>query len=255
MQLPGSEYALWIIGTALRILLCIMILRHRTYRQIPFFSAFVLFAVFRSLLLWWVYHDPRIEDGIEFNTYWLTQLVLVTGRGLAVVEICWLTLRAHRGVWALAWRLLAAVGTCLLVFAVIAGIEELHRVSPFVLRVERGLELGVIALLITLFAVCRYYGVQADPLVKYVAIGLGLHAAIQAMNNTAFYSTRVASWWAITRTMSFNVSLLVWCWALGKPMLLPDRPNDSTAAAYDQLAPEVNFRLRQLNHRLLEMLK
>jgi hypothetical protein len=75
------------------------------------------------------------------------------------------------------------------------------------------------------------------------------------MNNTAFYSTKISSWWALTRTMSFNVSLLVWCWALRKPMPVPESPRELEPGVYDHLAPQVSYRLRQLNDRLLEMLK
>lgn len=257
MPLPTSEYVLWIAGMALRVLLCTLLLRHRIYRHLPVFSTFIFLTVPRSLLLWWIYHDPRMEDGIVFNTYGVTQLVLVTARGLVAAEICWLVLREHRGVWALAWRLLAGVGTCLAAFAVLAALHERNWSFAVVSRAERGLELTVIGVLVTLFAVSRYYGVRIGPTVKYVAIGLGLHAAAQAINNTVAYAwfESFEAWWRIIRTLSFDVVLLVWCWALRKPVLLDDRPNALRPEAYEELAPEVNFRLRQLNGRLLEILK
>jgi hypothetical protein len=225
------------------------------YAQLPVFFGFLILSTARSLILWWIYHVPGEEDGILFNTYWVTQFLVVAGRGLVAAEICWLVLRAHPGVWALSWRLLAAVGIGLVGFAVIAGVEELQRVSPFVLRVERSLELSVIGLLVALFAVCRYYDIRVQPAVKYLAIGLGLHAVAQVVNDTAFYSTRISSWWAIMRPLSFNLTLLVWCWALRKPVALAERPRELQSEVYEKLVPEVNLRLRRLNERLLEMLK
>jgi hypothetical protein len=257
MQLSGPDYALWITGIALRVLLCGLLLRHQTYRQVPIFSAFIFLTVGRSLLLWWIYHDPRMEAGIVFNTYWVTQLVLVAARGLAAAEICWLVLREHRGVWALAWRLLAAVGTCLVVFALLAALHERSWVFSVIGRAERGLELTVIGVLVTLFAVSRYYGVRIEPAVKYLAIGLGLHSAVQALNDTIVYAWTESfeAWWRIIRTLSFDMALLVWCWGLRKPVLVTDRPTELQPEVYEQLAPQVNYRLRNLNDRLLEMLK
>jgi hypothetical protein len=257
MQISGSEYAFWITGTALRVLLCTLLLRHRSYRQIPIFSTFIFLGTLQSLLLWWIYHDPRMEAEFVFNTYWGTQLFLVTARGLAAAEICWWVLRGHRGVWALAWRLLMGVGTCLVAFAVLAALHERNWVFAIVSRAERGLELTVIGILVTLFSVCRYYSVQIDPAIKYLAIGLGMHASVQAINNTIAYAwlENFEAWWRAIRGLTFDVTLVLWCWGLRKPMPVPESPRELEPAVYEELAPQVSYRLRQLNERLLEMLK
>jgi hypothetical protein len=257
MPLSPADYVVWAAGTVLRLVLCTLILRHRAYRQIPFFSAFVFLATVRTLALWWIYHDPDIEAGIVFNVYWATQMLQVASRGLAAGEICWLVLRAYPGIWALTWRLLAGVGGALVVFALLGALEETRWVPPVVLRAERGLELAVIGLLVALFAVTRYYGIRVAPVVKYLALGLGVHAVIQSLNNSLFQmSANFEAWWGGIRVMSLNLALFVWILGLRQPIALPARPTAQLySEPYEQWAPQVSHRLRELNERLLGMLR
>lgn len=258
MQLSPADYALWGAGTVLEVLLCGLVLRYRAYRQIPFFSAYLFLTTARTLSLWWIYHDPNLEAGIVFNAYWVTQLLQVAARGLAAAEICWLTLGAHRGVWALAWRLLAGVGAALIIVAAASAFENTNWVGAFIYRGERGLELAITSLLVALFSVCRYYRVRVEPVVKYLALGLGLYAVIQAINNSFVYAwfASFLPWWNQVRTLSFDVALLIWCWGLRKPVELPAAtPAMLEPEVYEQLTPQVSYRLRELNARLVEMLK
>jgi hypothetical protein len=258
MQLTLADYALWGAGTLLRLVLCSLLLRRRTYREIPFFSAFVFLATARTLALWWIYHDPTLEPGIVFNFYWVTQLLNVTARGLAAAEVCWLALRAHRGVWALAWRLLAGVAVILTVFAGVAAWRSARWIDAVALRAERGLELAVVGLLFALFAVSRYYGVRVQVTVKYIAGGLAFHAAIQMINNSLMFG-HVESffpWWSAFRVLSLDIALAIWCWGLQRAVTVAEpEPVMLPPQVYDELAPQVSYRLRELNDRLLEMLK
>ena len=258
MQLSPADYALWVAGTLLRLLLCSLLLRRKTYREIPFFSALVFLATVRTLSWWWIYHDPTLEPGMVFNFYWVTQLLNVAARGLAAAEVCWLTLRGHRGVWALAWRLLAGVGVVLAVFAGVAAWQNTQWIDAVALRAERGLELAVAGLLLALLAVSRYYGIRVQATTKYIAMGLGFHAAIQVINNSFMYAwfQNFFPWWASIRVLSFDLALLIWCWGLRSPVKVAEpEPVLLEPQVYDELAPQVNYRLRELNSRLLEMLK
>ncbi len=258
MQLSPADYALWLAGTLLQLILCSLLLRRRAYGEIPLFCTYVFLATARSLSLWWIYHDPTLEAGMVFNFYWVTQLLNVTARGLAAAEVCWLALRAHRGVWALAWRLLAAVGAVLTAFAGMAAWQNTRWIDAVVLRAERGLELAVAGVLLALLAVSRYYGIQVQATAKYIAIGLGLYAAIQMINNSFMfaYFQNFFSWWNVFRVLSLDIALVIWCWGFrGLVTVAEPEPVLLEAKVYDELAPQVNYRLRELNSRLLEMLK
>jgi hypothetical protein len=258
MPLSLVEYAVWIPGTLLRLLLCSLLLRRSTFREIPFFSAFVFLATARTLSLWWIYHDPTLESGIVFNFYWVTQLLNVAARGLAAAEVCWLALRAYRGVWELAWRLLAGVGLALTAFAAAAALSNTRSIAAVALRSERGLELAVAGLLLVLLAFSRYYGIRVPLVVRYIAAGLGLHAGIEVINDSFMYAWFASffPWFAGIRVMSFDIALAIWCWGLRHPVAFAEpKPVLLEAQVYDEVTPQVSRRLRELNSRLLEMLK
>jgi hypothetical protein len=258
MQLSPADYAIWVAGTVLRLLLCCLLLRGRTYRQLPFFSAFVFLATARTLALWWIYRDPTLEPGVVFNLYWVTQLLNVGARALAAAEVCWLTLRAHPGVWALTWRLLAGIGVVLVTFAGLAAWQNTRWIDAVVLRAERGLEFAVAGLLLALLAVSRYYGIRLLTPIRYIAIGLVFHAAIQIVNDSFMYDWfhSFFPWWASIRVLSFDLALLIWCWGLRQPVTVPAAaPVLLEPHIYEELTPQVSYRLRELNSRLLEMLK
>jgi len=258
MHLTPSDYVLWVAGTGLRILLCTFLLRNRTFRQLPFFSIFIFLSTAWTLSFWWIYHDPTIEPGIILNAYWFSQFTQVIARGLAVAEICWLVLGAHRGIWKLTWRLLAGVGMVLVASAAMAAIESPAFFAPVVLRGERGLELTVIGLLVALLAVCRYYGIRMQSAVRWLALGLGLYALIQTANNTFLYDwfNTYFPMWGKIRVLSFDIALAIWSWGLRQPVLLT-RPDTELLdrGVYEQVVPQVSYRLQELNARLLEMLK
>lgn len=258
MQLSPADYALWGAGTLLQLLLCYLILRGKAYQQIPCFAAYVFLATARTLSLWWIYHDPTLEPGMVFNLYWVTQSLNVGARGLAAAEVCWLTLRAHPGVWALTWRLLAGVGVILTTFAGLAAWQNTRWIDAVVLRAERGLEFAVAGLLLALVAVSRYYGIQVAPPIRYLALGLAIYSVIQIVNNSFMYQWFASffPWWASIRVLSFDLALFVWCWGLRQPVTLPrTTPVLLEPGVYEEVAPQVSFRLRELNNRLLEMLK
>ena len=258
MQLSPADYALWVAGTLLQLVLCSVLLRRRTHRAIPLFSVYVLLTTTRTLSLWWIYHDPTLEPGKVFNFYWVTQLLNLTACGLAAAEVCWLTLRLHRGVWALTWRLLAGVGVVLTVFAGAAAWQNTRWIDAVVLRAERGLELAVAGLLLALFAVSRYYGIRLQPTLRYIAIGLGFHAAIQVINNSLMfgYFQGFFPWWNVLRVLSFDIAVVIWCWGMRHPVTVAEpEPVLLEPRVYNELAPQVTYRLRELNSRLLEMLK
>lgn len=256
MHLSPSDYALWSFTTLLEIVLCTLIVRFRTYRVIPFFSAYLFLAAARSLSLWWIYHDRRLEAGVVLNLYWVTQLILVVGRGLAAAEVCRLALREHRGVWGLTWRLLAGVGLALVVFAGVAVLHDTSWIAPVTLRGERGLELAIAAVLAAVVAVCRYYGIRLSAPVKLLGLGLAQFSIIKAINNSFMYAqlTNFFPMWRVIHLVSFAAALVFWYAALRKP-LEATVPRLLEPESYEEMAPAVSYRLRQLNDRLLEMLK
>ncbi len=264
MQLSSSDHLLWGAGTLLEVILCVLIVRRGLYRRLPFFSTYLALVFARSTLMWWAYRVLGYGSPSSFYIAWITQGILLLARGLAVAELCWSSLRAYRGIWALTWRLLAAIALALVVHAGLSAAGNRSWIAPFVLTAERGLELAAVGILVLLLAACRYYEIRLELVQKMILLGLGFYSAIQVLNNsfmrewlTQFsHSTPSFYLWNGIRLASFQVALVIWLLALRNPLpAAAPAPALLPQEVYDDLAPQVNYRLRLLNQRLLEMLK
>ena len=256
MHLTLGESLLGAASTLLELLVCAFAFRRRLYLRLPFFTAYLALLVGRTLILWWFYLGPGYGSRVSFYYFWVSQGILLAARAAAVAEIAWRALRGYRGVWALGWRVLLIIALFLLLHATLDARGSRPWISPFILTAERGLELAAVGILVLLLAICRYYGIQLEPVQKMIALGMGLYSAVQVLNNSVLRVTHYFAMWNEIRIVSFQVALVIWLVALRKPLpatapappLLPQR-------VYDELSPQVNYRLRALNQRLLEILK
>ncbi len=257
MHLTLWIYVLLGGNSLLEVVVCAYAFR-RLYLRLPLFTAYLTLLFLRNLALWWFYLGPGYESRAAFDYFWVTQGLLLVARGAAIAEIAWRTLHEYRGVWELSSLLLVGIALFLLVQAGMGALGNRSWLAPFILTAERGLELAAVVILVSLFALSRYYGILLEPVERTVALGLGVYSALQVMNNSFMreWLTRYFHWWAHIRVISFLVALAIWWWALRKP-LPAEQPKRALLSqdVYDELAPQVNFRLRRLNDRLLELLK
>ncbi|MGH9729711.1 MAG: hypothetical protein ACRD4V_14135 [Candidatus Acidiferrales bacterium] len=200
-----------------------------------------------------------ITSHTSFNVYWTLQAAQVLIRAVVVYEICHELLSLYMGIWKVCRPLLIMLGVILTSIAAFTARRTVHPISATTLMAERGLELTVVSILIFGLIFCRYYHVQIDRSLAWIALGLGFYSAVQVANNTF-----LGNWlthanfpiWEDLRLASFNIATVFWLVALWKP--LPARqpaPVLLTHGEYEVLAPQVTLRLRELNARLLEMWK
>ena len=258
MHLTFGNYVLLGGNSLLAAVVCAYAFRRRLYLRLPLFTAYLTLLFLRDLAMWWFYLGPGYDSRAAFDSFWVTQGILLAARGAAIAEIAWRALHRYRGVWALGSLLLLGIALLLLVQAGFSALGNRSWIAPFVLTAERGLELAAVVILVTLFYLSRYYGIRMEPVQRIVALGLGIYSAAQVINNSFMreWLTRYFSWWAHVRVISFFVALGIWWLALRKPLPAEQpKPVLLSQDVYDELAPQVSFRLRKLNDRLLEMLK
>ena len=258
MHLIPQDYLLGATALVLEVLVCACAFRRRLYLRLPFFTIYLALVLARTLFGWLVYSAWGYESRIAFYFFWVSQAMLVAARAAAIAEIAWRALRDYRGIWALAWRLLCGIALLLLVNAALDAHASKSRIATFVLSAERGLELAAAVVLLTLLFVSGYYGIRLEPVQRMVALGLGFYSTIQVLNNSiaSEWLSQFFHWWASIRMISFQVALLIWWWALRKPLpAVTAAPVLLSQNVYDELTPQINHRLRLLNQRLLEILK
>ncbi len=258
MPLSSTELLLWALSTLLQLGLCVLIFWRGLHRRLPLFTSYVVLVLLFGPLLWWVYRHWGFGSRQAWYFAWSAQGVVLFARGLAVAELCWKILRAYSGVWGLAWRALVLLSVMLTVRATVYAQGDAHWVVPFVLTAEQGLEIMIAAVLLALLATCAYYRISVEPSYQWIAVGLCFYSIIQALNNSFLrnWLTTHIFFWNGVRLLSFEVAIVVWCLALWKP-LPAERPAPVLLSqqVYDELTPQVNYRLRMLNQRLLEILR
>lgn len=258
MQLPPSEYVLWMVTTLLKLSVCALAIRRELFKYLPLFTTYLALTTARELLFWWIYHAFGYHSVIAFYAFWISQAILLVGRAAAVAELAWRALREYRGIWALAWRVLCGIALFLLLDAALGTRGSVSRLAAFIVTAERGLELAVVGILVILLGICRYYRIPLGPVQRIVALGLGCYSAIQVLNNSFLreWLTSYFPVWNEVRMVSFQMALMLWLVALRKPV-----PDTAPAPAllpqkiYDEISPQINYRLRVLNQRLQEILK
>jgi hypothetical protein len=258
VPLNSIEILLWALGTLLQLSLCALIFWRGLHRRLPIFTSYAVLVLFGAILVWWVYHHWGYQSRTGWYFAWAAQGVALFARGAAVAELCWRILRAYSGVWGLAWRVLALLAILLTAQAMVAAEADAHWVVPLVLTADRGLETMIAAVLLALLATCAYYRIRVEPPYRWIVVGLCFNSIIQALNNSFlrnWLSIHIFFWNGV-HLASSDIAIVVWCVALWKPLPV-ERPAPVLLGqqAYDELTPQVNYRLRMLNRRLLEILR
>ncbi len=258
MQLSALQSVVGWGVVLLEVVLCVLIVRRGLYRRLPFFSTYVVLVIASDIGRWLVYQRWGYDSWTAWYFGWVSQGVLFLMRGVVVAELCWSSLQSYRGIWALAWRVLCGVALLLLLVAALNAGRNADWVLSFVLTAERGLELAAAVVLLSLLLISAYYRIRIEFVPWMLALGLCFYSTVQVLNNSFMHDwlTHYLFFWNGVRIGSYQVALLIWLLALRKP--LPARapaPVLLPQNVYDELSPQVNYRVRVLNERLLELLK
>src|SRR5713226_4028045 len=163
--LANWQQWLWALQICVQISLCYLIIRRSAYKHLHFFIIYLVSDLARSGMIFESYRLWGFASWTSYIVVWSTQAVVVVARGLAVAELCKNCLLAYEGIWALGWRILAGVGA-------------------MVLAADRGLELALVAVLLSLLIFVRYYGVALNRTHKALAVGFCFFSCVFVLNDT-----------------------------------------------------------------------
>jgi hypothetical protein len=237
MQLGKPELLLWYLGLFLRLGVCVFMFRRRLYRQLPVFSGYVVADFVRGLFIYGVYHSMGYASRQAFYSFWITQAVLLGWRAAAAGELAWMASRRYLGLRVvLKWGVvlvLSILATLVFWFA----LESPSKLPPFLLALERDLELAIALVLLALFWLAGHYQFGFARVQRWIAVGLFVYSVAQVVNNVISmqWLRPYFHWWGIVRLVSFHVALVIWLLALAKPVEepVPDQSIDlQTARAF-----------------------
>jgi len=272
MHISPISYAIWIVGAPLEMLVCVLAFRRGLHHQLPFFTAYLIAHMAKTSFLWAVYREVGFGSWAGYECSWTATAVALAAQYLLIGELSYRLLRAYTGIWALAWRILLVVSAAFTLSAAIDSATHPYRLATFVLTLDRDLRLTAVGVLIALLLIGRYYGLELDHVERRIAAGLCVYAVVDMIANATMahamathltswigygaWAQQTQVWWNVARSLPSLAVLSVWAATLWQPVLAA-RPAPALlpAMAYRELSPAVNFRLKALNGRLLELLK
>jgi hypothetical protein len=197
--------------------LLLTLLRRRSYKAVPYFFAYVAFAVAADLARF-VAHGHRHS---YYLTYWITE----AGYDLLGILVMYEVLRTALGNLTRArWArlifpavLVAGIGMSITRASVVpsrlSGIEFYIAVGEIAVRF---VQVFVFAGLVTLVPLL---GLKWRQYPFGVATGFGLYATVMLLTTTKFsdFGTRFKLLWGWSSLVAYSVSVLIWIWFFSVP--------------------------------------
>ncbi len=263
------------------IVLCGFVFSRKVQRILPFFAAYACVILTCTIGVWLTYQYFGFTSPPSYYAYWGSILLNAGARSLAIAELCQYGLRAYRGIWALAWRVLTAMSVLLFARAAMDAWGQPNKVAIYGATLDRDLSLASIVILAALLLIRAYYGLALEPLQKSIAIGICFICAVDVIGNVIlrnlftgylfpwFLTSQKALWpalrpriehvvdmWSTVHLFSFMFAMGIWSFALRKPVPAPSKsPVLLPAEVYREMSPAINMRLTTFNDRLVELLK
>jgi hypothetical protein len=249
----------WAASFAMQLALCGILVILRNVRRLPFFTAYICLNVAQGLFLYAIYQHYGQYSHAAFLAGWSSETITLLARLLATVEILHLVLIPYRGIWGLAWRLVAGTSVVVLI-CVVATSQEDPQLA--VMRADRGFNLIFAAALISCLALIRYYSIRIESAYKSLLVGFCFYSCVKILLDTVLYDflyhqhLQYTSLWQILSVSPYLLVLLFWMVALAHP--LPARREQYSVlptSVYGRISPEINLQLQAINTQLMNFFK
>ena len=249
-QLPTFTLITWGLGTLLTLILLIRMAISGQCRDYPVFSLYLACNFLQAALVAYLYQWYGFTSMRTYQLAWTTQALVVVARAVSAGEVCHKILGKFKGVWAMSVRILVACGILVFCAALYFGKSGYEFA---VLRLEIGLESFIATTIVGLFWFARYYQVQIPSPTGLLGLGLGLNSCSRILNDVVFeqFVKSYQPVWNYVSSAAFIAILVLWIWALWKPVeLQASEPRLRAKQVYQNLMPQVNHRLLELNEQL-----
>lgn len=248
---PYLGNALWVLASSLQAALLLTLFIRKLYKSCPALCAYLALNLVSSfVMVLAVYPLVGFNSLVAWRVGWASQGIIVAARAVAVGEFCYNVMGRFQGIWALGWRILAAIAVVVLLAGIGLGRHDLRLL---VLTTDLGFEMAIAAAVVGLFVFAKYYDFRISDPLRSLGIGFCLYSCFNAVND-AFLQQFLAHYrdlWNHVGTVAFIASLAIWFRAYLRPVELPKpRVEMLDRNVYGTLMPEVNRRLQLLNDEL-----
>ena len=252
-----TRYVQWVweLSVAAQITVCAVLFFKGNFRRLPLFTMYVLSNICQAVALYLIYTRVGFQSRAAVLIGWSSQCVPQLFRVLAISEVLRLVIKPYRGIWGLAWRLLAVAFGVVFSFALIDSGRDL---SWAIALADRGFHLAFAVALVACLLLVHYYSVHIHPVYKALLGGFCFYSCTVVTANTIgrtlflHGNSDFRMGWQLLTMGTFVAVLAVWAVALRTP--LPERAQPQVppgaARTYWEMSPRINERLRLLNEQL-----
>jgi hypothetical protein len=241
---------LWAANAALQLLIVSLIFTRRHYRTLPLFTSYIILNLCQAALLLPVYSHFGLASPTSYHIFWITQAVAMLAQTLASTELLHRALWDYPGIWALAWRLVMVAVTIVVIYSWATADRE----SQWgLLTADRGYYLTFAVAMVSCLLLVRYYSISIDPVYKVLLGGFCLYSCATVLSDSLYKWLYLRKFkfltdvWNDSEMVVFFFVLLVWTVALRLPVRVLAQSAPPDQASYDQLSPQLNARLREIN--------
>ena len=256
-NIPPLALALWALSIGAQILVLTLLVAKGHVRALPLFTIYITLNLCQAALLIIVY------SRFLFNSYdaqvlsWFSEGITLIAQAFASTEVLHRVLRPYRGIWALAWRLLAI--TSFLVVCYAAGSAK-QNPEWILMILGRGFHLTFTVATVSCLLLIRFYEIPVHRVYKALLTGFCLFSCSVVIADTllpvltARHNSGYSEIWNSLALAVFVIVQIVWTFALREPLAVP-RDQAVLPATYARFSPEINLRLRALNELLCKFWK
>jgi hypothetical protein len=256
-NIPPVALGLWALSIIAQLAVLTLLLLKGHFRGLPLFTIYIILNLCQAGLLIIVYSRLIFASHDAQVLFWFSEAITLIAQAFAATEILHHVLRPYRGIWALAWRLLAITSSAVVLYVAASAKED----PDWILMIaSRGFHLTFTIATVSCLLLIRFYEIPVHRVYKALLTGFCLFSCSIVIADTllpilrARHNMHYAAIWNSLALAVFVVVQIVWTVALREPLTVP-RDLAVLPATYARISPEINLRLRALNEVLCKFWK
>lgn len=256
IQSSVLEHLPAVLSTLLEALLLFSLLRRKLQRIHPAFCAYVTVVLCQGLLGALANSFWGVRSKQAWLVYWIAQIVVISARWLAIMEIARKVFSEYRGIQPMVKHMLIAAGVSAIVYSFAFS---QYRWTLVVLNADRAIELFIATFVVCMVAFARYYRLPILNLERQLAMGFCLYSCTWVINDSIVENKPKALWdlFYYVNTIAYLATLLLWIGAVRAAVEARSARKDIQLSPQmrGQLFRQLNSRLNLLNHRLDQLFR
>jgi hypothetical protein len=251
----------WACSVLFQLVVLALLLLKGNFRKLPLFTTYIVLNLCQAALIYVMltYWHPASDSPTNKIVSWASEAATLIVQALATTEVLRLVLNPYRGIWGLAWRILAGISTIVVIFV---AIDAARNIDWAIVVADRGYHLTFASAVLACLLFIRYYSVVVAPAYKLILGGFCFYSCMMILINTVIQvvwyrnNPYMEPVWQAGTILSFAVVQAVWAVALWKPLPVEAlRQNMNSASLYLGVSPVINEQLRLLNEKLMRLWK